>query len=222
MSHRSGETEDATIADLAVATSCGMIKAGAPARSDRAAKYNQLLRIEEELGEAAEYLGPRGPLRERSATGGADGARRGREPGTRSRSRCVVAVMFVFVFPTRSFLPSTARSTTAQHELEVLRDENDEARWHEARGCRATPRSSGWRARSSTMVRPGEQAYDVVPAPTPPTTTTRRSPTASVTFPACRATGPDEPTSPCSPAARPAAARGLRGRGARRAPARRS
>jgi enolase len=59
MSHRSGETEDATIADLAVATNCGQIKAGAPARSDRVAKYNQLLRIEEALGDGAEYLGRR-------------------------------------------------------------------------------------------------------------------------------------------------------------------
>ncbi len=57
MSHRSGETEDTTIADLAVATNCGQIKTGAPARSDRVAKYNQLLRIEEELGESAAYLG---------------------------------------------------------------------------------------------------------------------------------------------------------------------
>jgi len=57
MSHRSGETEDTTIADLAVATNCGLLKAGAPARSDRVAKYNQLLRIEEELGESAAYLG---------------------------------------------------------------------------------------------------------------------------------------------------------------------
>ncbi|MFZ4584226.1 MAG: phosphopyruvate hydratase [Acidimicrobiia bacterium] len=57
MSHRSGETEDTTIADLAVATNCGQIKTGAPARSDRVAKYNQLLRIEEQLGEAAAYLG---------------------------------------------------------------------------------------------------------------------------------------------------------------------
>ena len=57
MSHRSGETEDATIADLAVATNCGQIKTGAPARSDRVAKYNQLLRIEEDLGEAAAYPG---------------------------------------------------------------------------------------------------------------------------------------------------------------------
>src|SRR5659263_619134 len=50
MSHRSGETEDTTIADLAVATNCGQIKTGAPARSERVAKYNQLLRIEDELG----------------------------------------------------------------------------------------------------------------------------------------------------------------------------
>jgi enolase len=57
MSHRSGETEDTTIADLAVATNCGQIKTGAPARSDRVAKYNQLLRIEEQLGEAAVYRG---------------------------------------------------------------------------------------------------------------------------------------------------------------------
>lgn len=57
MSHRSGETEDATIADLAVATNCGQIKTGSLARSDRLAKYNQLIRIEEELGKSAQYLG---------------------------------------------------------------------------------------------------------------------------------------------------------------------
>ena len=57
MSHRSGETEDATIADLAVALNCGQIKTGAPARSDRVAKYNQLLRIEEQLGDAAVFPG---------------------------------------------------------------------------------------------------------------------------------------------------------------------
>jgi enolase len=57
MSHRSGETEDTTIADLAVATDCGQIKTGAPARSERVAKYNQLLRIEEELDDAAGYAG---------------------------------------------------------------------------------------------------------------------------------------------------------------------
>ena len=57
LSHRSGETEDATISDIAIATNCGQIKTGAPARSDRVAKYNQLLRIEEQLGEQAQYGG---------------------------------------------------------------------------------------------------------------------------------------------------------------------
>ena len=57
MSHRSGETEDSTIADLSVATNCGQIKTGSLARSDRLAKYNQLLRIEEELGVTARYAG---------------------------------------------------------------------------------------------------------------------------------------------------------------------
>jgi len=58
MSHRSGETEDTTIADLAVATNAGQIKTGAPARSDRVAKYNRLLRIEEELADSGDYAGP--------------------------------------------------------------------------------------------------------------------------------------------------------------------
>ena len=57
VSHRSGETEDATIADLAVALNAGQIKTGAPSRTDRVAKYNQLLRIEEELGDVAQFLG---------------------------------------------------------------------------------------------------------------------------------------------------------------------
>ena len=57
VSHRSGETEDTTIADIAVATNAGQIKTGAPSRTDRVAKYNQLLRIEEELGDSAQYLG---------------------------------------------------------------------------------------------------------------------------------------------------------------------
>ena len=57
VSHRSGETEDTTIADLVVGMNAGQIKTGAPSRTDRVAKYNQLLRIEEELGEVAQYLG---------------------------------------------------------------------------------------------------------------------------------------------------------------------
>ena len=82
MSHRSGETEDTTIADLAVATGCGQIKTGAPSRSDRASKYNQLLRIEEALGADAHLPGPQrlslldaGGLRSPPAKRGGDAAR---------------------------------------------------------------------------------------------------------------------------------------------------
>ncbi|HEV2362242.1 MAG TPA: phosphopyruvate hydratase, partial [Acidimicrobiales bacterium] len=77
MSHRSGETEDTTIADLAVALGCGQIKAGAPARSDRVAKYNQLLRIEGELGEAASYPGARALARPAAAAPRTPGAAAG-------------------------------------------------------------------------------------------------------------------------------------------------
>ena len=74
MSHRSGETEDTTIADLAVATNCGQIKSGAPARSERVAKYNQLMRIEEELDDAARYAGAGAFPRFRAAAGAAAAA----------------------------------------------------------------------------------------------------------------------------------------------------
>ena len=112
MSHRSGETEDTTIADLAVATNCGQIKSGAPARTDRVAKYNQLLRIEEDLDDAARYAGAvglpevqglmpmppaRGRLRVREPVPGAVGrapaaapsgtaARRGKDRGRRGHA----------------------------------------------------------------------------------------------------------------------------------------
>ena len=89
MSHRSGETEDTTIADLAVATNCGQIKTGAPARSDRVAKYNQLLRIEEALGSSAAVrrrlrlpaAGALGPMASRPPRGP------GRRPPDRGRVR---------------------------------------------------------------------------------------------------------------------------------------
>ncbi len=67
LSHRSGETEDATIADLAVATNCGQIKTGAPCRAERTAKYNQLLRIERDLGRTAIYRGAESFAQQRSA-----------------------------------------------------------------------------------------------------------------------------------------------------------
>ena len=87
MSHRSGETEDTTIADLAVATNCGQIKTGAPARSDRVAKYNQLLRIEEDLGEAAAYRGRDASRRGQHAHEPAAGDRSGRPPAGRTTRR---------------------------------------------------------------------------------------------------------------------------------------
>ena len=74
MSHRSGETEDSTIADLAVALNCGQIKTGSLARSDRVAKYNQLLRIEEELGERRSLSGTRGDQGLQSLRLGGDGS----------------------------------------------------------------------------------------------------------------------------------------------------
>jgi enolase len=72
ISHRSGDTEDTTIADLAVATNAGQIKSGAPSRSERVAKYNQLLRIEEDLGDSARYAG-RQPYGRAESLGGEEG-----------------------------------------------------------------------------------------------------------------------------------------------------
>ena len=83
MSHRSGETEDVTIADLAVATGCGQIKTGAPSRSDRVAKYNQLLRIEEALGADAAFPG-RSAFRGPADGGPGPGAVRLRRPRLRA------------------------------------------------------------------------------------------------------------------------------------------
>ena len=136
MSHRSGETEDATIADLAVATNCGQIKTGAPARSDRVAKYNQLLRIEEELGPVAAYLGaPRSrrpvPVAERSAPSGTPpraprGSRAPRQRTTEARARrrpsmrtalflvVLVGLLFAFVYPTRTFLDQRSDTNKAR------------------------------------------------------------------------------------------------------------
>ena len=94
MSHRSGETEDVTIADLAVATGCGQIKTGAPSRTDRVAKYNQLLRIEEALGPEASYPGrsafrpeSSAPLTSASRCVQQEGARARRTKGARDAAR---------------------------------------------------------------------------------------------------------------------------------------
>ena len=91
MSHRSGETEDVTIADLAVATGCGQIKTGAPSRSDRVAKYNQLLRIEEQLGADAEFPG-RAAFAAARARGSPARAGGGRRAANRRR-RCEASLL---------------------------------------------------------------------------------------------------------------------------------
>ena len=177
MSHRSGETEDATIADLAVATNCGQIKTGAPARSDRVAKYNQLLRIEEELGPVARTSARRRCPRARwtrwltrPRPGRAGRRRRGeveaegegdihaaKRRATRSRAAAAPAVdavgalprgarrvMFVFVFPTRTFLDQRDETNKARAQLAVLQAENAAARARvEAAGDRLRDRAAG-------------------------------------------------------------------------------
>ena len=146
MSHRSGETEDATIADLAVATNCGQIKTGAPARSDRVAKYNQLLRIEEELGPVAAYLGARRarrapvPVAEREATRArdAESSRRAAPAGAprRPSMRCAPSrrascssgcCSRSCTRPARSSTSATS-TNKARAQLELLRAENAQAR----------------------------------------------------------------------------------------------
>ena len=129
MSHRSGETEDTTIADLAVATGCGQIKTGAPSRSDRVAKYNQLLRIEEALGGDAQFPG-RSVFQELTAGSIAqEGRRRRRTNGSgmaaarhgirwdrigRIALLCVLAfVLYLYIGPTRSWIATYSRRASA-------------------------------------------------------------------------------------------------------------
>ena len=144
MSHRSGETEDATIADLAVATNCGQIKTGAPARSDRVAKYNQLLRIEQELGEARRV--PRPPRAQ--GQGRADDARCPRPARARSRSRwsrscsCSCSRRARTSRSASRCRPRSTTSTCSSSRTTSCR--------RRRRSCRRRPRSSGWRASSST------------------------------------------------------------------------
>ena len=147
MSHRSGETEDTTIADLAVATNCGQIKTGALARSDRVAKYNQLLRIEEDLGEAAAYPGA-----------GAFPWRPPRTVATMPRSRTttivlilatVLAVGYVMFVPVRNYVDqqsATGRPRSSSTSSTPRSPSSSSA----ARSCRTPSTSSGRPASAST------------------------------------------------------------------------
>ena len=198
MSHRSGETEDVTIADLAVATNCGQIKTGAPARSDRVAKYNQLLRIEAELGETAAYWGARrpGPRRRPAAMSATDDAGRAAVAGCGASGGCSgwwaaarrsCGLLAVAVFPTSTYLDQRRDTAEAEERLAVLRDQNEAyeeriERLRDARGDRAArpravqprvPRRGGLRGAPGAAARarpPGPLALRRdAPRPTPPT-----------------------------------------------------
>ena len=168
MSHRSGETEDATIADLAVATNCGQIKTGAPARSDRVAKYNQLLRIEEELGDAAEYLGHRA-LRARPRRR-PDEPRRPRPPRAR-RARAGGDPVRLRVPDALVPRAAPAGVDGAQHDVDVLREQNDKLR----------PRRRSCRRRAAIEQMAREQFHLVHPGRAGRTTSCPGEPTPSGT-----------------------------------------
>ena len=185
MSHRSGETEDTTIADLAVATNCGQIKTGAPARSDRVAKYNQLLRIESLLGEAARYRGWDALAAGRAAPvtasrpsprRRASGARTSRPASAGGSARCCSPPRPCSPSPCwRSTCSRPARGSTSGPPLAET-----EPRAARARGRAQPPSSSGSPsstptsrsrrspARSTASCSPGEEAYAVLPAPEKP------------------------------------------------------
>ena len=166
MSHRSGETEDVTIADLAVATNCGLIKAGAPARSDRVAKYNQLLRIETELADTAAYLGRRRAGGEGRLSGDARSAARA-VPRVRAwAARRCAAVLAFAVFPTSTYLDQRADTAEAEERLAVLRAQNDayEERIERLQTVEEIERLA---REQYNLVFPGEEAYAVLPAPLP-------------------------------------------------------
>ena len=149
MSHRSGETEDVTIADLAVATNCGQIKTGAPARCDRVAKYNQLLRIEEGLGEAAAYPGGAALAR---GVGCVSDVHWSRAAVLRLAvaSLVLIGALFLFVFPTTAVLDQRdqleRRPATACRCSRSRRSGSPTSR----SGSAATTRSSGSPATGST------------------------------------------------------------------------
>jgi hypothetical protein len=140
VSHRSGETEDVTIADLAGATNAGQIKSGAPSRGERTAKYNQLLRIEQDLGDAARYAAddPYGrsgsPEAEDDDEGAPDerhGGPGGGDPApTRFTARAailavvVVGLLFYLVVPLKSYMAQRSRLHRLEHQEQVLEHQN--------------------------------------------------------------------------------------------------
>ena len=181
MSHRSGETEDTTIADLAVATGCGQIKTGAPSRSDRVAKYNQLLRIEEALGADATY--PAGRASRSGAHGGGEsgaGRRRGAEwPHTQPEHAAplrwdplgpafgriallttLVVIVGLYVSPARHWIEQSRTAGEQTRELQSLTGENHALKRPSERPPPIRGRSSARRGGSAWCAK-GERPYVV-------------------------------------------------------------
>ena len=173
MSHRSGETEDTTIADLAVATGCGQIKTGAPSRSDRVAKYNQLLRIEEALGADATYGGRsvfrslRGPVAEegslarRTNASGMDGRTRIRwdRLGRWALIGVFALVLYLYIGPALSWISTYREAGRQRAQVAELRVENQKLR--ERKAEMSSPGALEREARRLGMVKKGERAYIV-------------------------------------------------------------
>ena len=166
MSHRSGETEDVTIADLAVATNCGQIKTGAPARSDRVAKYNQLLRIEEQLGESAVYRGA-AALAPPGAPSVTDRPAAPRT-GVRRRRLAIVATFVVVMaalvaMPGRSYLEQRGEVAAARCPAAALEQENERMQRRKDRLDDAGEIERIAR-RDYGLVEVGEESYTILPA----------------------------------------------------------
>ena len=149
MSHRSGETEDTTIADLAVATGCGQIKTGAPSRSDRVAKYNQLLRIEEALGADADVPGAvrvpvvravaeEGGLARRTNASGMEGRTRIRwdRSGRWALIGVFALVLYLYIGPAVSWVSTYREAGRQRAQVAELRAENQRLRERKARADR--------------------------------------------------------------------------------------
>ena len=173
ISHRSGETEDTTIADLAVGTGAGQIKTGAPSRSDRVAKYNQHLRIEEDLGERATYPNPYAmSTRAQAARSGGYRMRTARRSRGRGRSASrihwdkvgrvalvlvLAAVLISYVSPAINFLDAWRDSRAEHTSLGELREEN--ARLHQRITTLEGDDAAERGARKAGMVAEGEASY---------------------------------------------------------------
>ena len=188
VSHRSGETEDTFIADLAVATNCGQLKTGAPARSERVAKYNELLRIEEELGESAAFhgrdalarvartAGQREMRPRRKARTGPKGARAKAARGVgrlslqrrRARGLLVLSAIFAVVvlatlMPFSALLSQREQLSSTAKQVSALTAQNKALR-QEARELSDPSTVAGIARRDYGLVSPGSQAYEILPA----------------------------------------------------------